>query len=204
MQIPPEITYRNLDKTEPLEALIQEKISKLEETCDHISSCRIAIEKIHDHPKSGSPYRVRLDLTVPPGHELAVDKNPNEGTQYVPLETVIRDAFEAARRQLSELVQRQRYEVKHHEQQEMVAIVSELFSQEDYGFIKTLDGREVYFNRNSVLQDDFDRLEVGTGVQFSLQENEKGSRASSLRIVNKPGAHIGQAEESIVEPPRGW
>lgn len=99
MQVPVEITYRDVPKTDAIESLVQEKINKLEKFCDHISRCRVAIEKAHDHPRSGSPYRVRLDITVPPNHELAAVRNSGEGNQYDKLETVIRDTFDAARRQ---------------------------------------------------------------------------------------------------------
>lgn len=107
MKIKPEITYRSVQKTEDLEALVQEKIAKLEKFCDYMNSCRVMIEKTHDHPKSGSPYRVRFDITLPPSHEIAVVESPDKGDQYIPLERVIRDAFEAARRQLVEQVERQ-------------------------------------------------------------------------------------------------
>ncbi|NEP16101.1 MAG: HPF/RaiA family ribosome-associated protein [Leptolyngbya sp. SIO4C1] len=214
MQIFPEVSYRDVEKTDALETLIQEKVSKLEQVCDHINSCRIAIEKVHDHPSSGSPYRVRLDITVPPGHELAVDKSPDSGVQYIPLEAVIRDAFDAARRQLSELNAKQHNEVKQHPQQAMMAIVTKLFPEENYGFLKTLDGQEVYFHRNSVTNADFERLEFGTGVHFMSVEGEKGLQASTVRVVNKPGAsaapdeqpdeQIEAAEEVSVSSPEGW
>jgi ribosome-associated translation inhibitor RaiA len=119
MKVPVEITYRDVEKTDYLDDLIHKKIAKLERYCNYMSSCRIVVEKIHDRPKSGSPYRVRLDITVPPGHELAASENPGEGIQYESLEAVIRDAFEAARRQLVELVQRQRDEVKTHASEDM-------------------------------------------------------------------------------------
>ena len=204
MQVPLEVSYRNVEKTDALEALVQEKVDKLEEVCDHISSCRIAIEKAHDHPSSGSPYRVRIDLTVPPRHELAVTKSPDEGTQYEPLEAVIRDAFEAARRQLAELNERQHQKVKSHPTQEMTGIVTKLSADEGYGFIKSLEGQEIYFNRNSVLSNDFDRLEIGTGVQFFAQEGDEGLRASTVGIVNKPGASASKVSEEEIEPPLGW
>lgn len=204
MQVPVDITYRDVPKTDAIETLIQDKVTKLEEVCDHIIGCHVAVEKPHKRPQSGSPYRVRIDLTVPPGHELAVTKNPGEGTQYAPLEAVIRDAFEAARRQLVELVERQSNAVKEHPQQEMAAIVTKLFSEEGYGFLRTLDGREIYFHRNSVLNDEFDRLELGTGVQFFLSSGEKGPQASTVKLVNKPGSRVGQSEETEVEPPLGW
>jgi cold shock CspA family protein/ribosome-associated translation inhibitor RaiA len=204
MQIPFDVTYRGVEKTDDLEALIQEKVDKLEEVCDHIMGCHIAVEKVHDRPSHGSPYRVRIDLTVPPGHELAVDKNPGEGNQYDPVDAVIREAFDAARKQLTKLNRKQQGEVKQHPEQQMAAIVTQLFPEEGYGFIKTLTGEEIYFHRNSVVLDDFDRLEIGTGVQFFLSEGNKGPQASTVKIVSKPGASIGTADETLVDSPLGW
>ncbi len=206
MQIPLDVTYRNVNKTDALETLIRDKVDKLEEVCDHIMSCHIAVEKVHENPSSGSPFRVRIDMTVPPGHELAVSKNPSEGVQHTPLETVVRDAFEAARRQLTELTQKQRREVKEHPAQDMGAIVTQLFREEGYGFLKSLEGEDVYFHRNSVLHDDFDRIEIGTGVRFFTEEGEKGPQATTVQIVNKPGSHIDKSApgEVEIEPPLGW
>ena len=108
MNVPAEITYRGVEKTDALDSDVNSKIAKLETFCDHISSCRVAIEKAHDHPSSGSTYRVRLDITVPPSHELVVDRSPNNGVQYEPLEAVIRHAFDVMQRQLKELNDRQK------------------------------------------------------------------------------------------------
>lgn len=204
MNIPLEVSYRGVEKTDALEALIQEKVSKLEEVCDHISRCQIAIEKAHTNPSSGSPYRVRIDLTVPPGHELAAVKNPDDGTQYIPLEAVIRDTFEAARRQLQELSARQRNEVKTHAQQSITAVVTQLFPEQDYGLIKSLDGQDIHFDRSSMLHDDFEWMEIGTGVQFFLVETEAGPRAVNVKIISKPGVRVGKAETTTIPAPRGW
>lgn len=204
MQVPPEVTYRNVDKTSALEDLIDERIAKLEEVCDHISSCRIAVEKIHTNPDHGSPFRVRLDLTVPPGHELAVSENPGQSTQYVPLEAVIRDAFDSARKQLIKLNDRQKNRTKTHPEQEMGAIVTQLFPEEGYGFLRDLDGQEIYFNRNSVLNNDFDRLTLGTGVHCFTRDGDDGPMASTVQIVSKPGARAEKSEGSPIDLPAGW
>lgn len=205
MQVPVEITYRDVPKTEAIDSLVHEKINKLEKFCDHISSCRVAIEKAHDRPRSGSPYRVRLDITVPPHHEIAAVRNPGEGNQYDKLDAVIRDTFDAARRQLVELVERQRDEVKVHPEQEMGAIVTKLFREQGYGFIKTIDtDREIYFHQNSVINNDFERIEVGTGVQFAETLGEMGPQATTVQIVNKPGSRASKSNQAEIEPPLGW
>ncbi|PSO78930.1 MAG: DNA-binding protein [Cyanobacteria bacterium QS_4_48_99] len=184
MKVPLEISYRDIEKTDAIDTLVREKAAKLEEFHGEINSCRVALEKEHGSPDSGSPYRVRIDLRVPPSHELAVTKNPEESTQYVELETVIREAFEAARKQLVKLNEQQQGEVKEHLQEEMAAVVSELFPEQGYGFLRSLQEEQIYFHRNSVLHNDFDRLEVGTGVQCLVEEGEQGSQASTVRIVS--------------------
>jgi cold shock CspA family protein len=103
------------------------------------------------------------------------------------LPAVVRDAFDAMEKQLRKLVEKQQGETKHHEQQEAVAIVEKLFPDENYGFLKTVEGRDVYFHRNAVLHNDFDRLTPGTGVNLMVEMGEKGLQATSVRIVDKPG-----------------
>lgn len=208
MKVPPEITYRGVEKTAALETLINEKIAKLERVCDHISSCHIAVEKSQDRPRGQSPYRVRLDITVPPSHELFAESSMSDRTQYAELDTIVRDAFDKAWRQLRDLSKQQqeydRGQVNDGSHQ-TTALVTKLFSEEGYGFLRTLDGQDVHFNSNSVLHNDFDRLEVGTGVRFEAVQDDQGLLyASTVQIVDKPGTSAGKAEETLIEPPMGW
>jgi cold shock CspA family protein/ribosome-associated translation inhibitor RaiA len=207
MKISPEITYRNLEKSTAIDNLVHEKIAKLEHICNYINSCHITLEKIHDRPRSGSPYRVRIDLTVPPGHELVAQRNPGESIQYEPLDAVIRQTFDAMRQQLTKLTQMQRASEqagRYEEAQNNIAFVTKLFRENGYGFLKTLDGREIYFHRNSVLHNEFDRLEIGTGVHFYQEEGEEGPQASTVKIVDKPGVRAGKSSATIIEPPLDW
>ncbi len=190
MIIPLEISFRGISKTDALEDLIRERARKLEKFCDYISSCRVAVESPHQHQRSGQPFRVRIDITVPPGHEVVVSKDSTKGNIHDELPAVLRDAFSTAGRQLKSIVERQRGETKSHPQQETGAFVSRIFPDDGYGFIKNLEGREIYFHRNSVLHDDFARLEVGTGVRFVEAPGEKGPQASTVQIVDKPGARL--------------
>jgi len=208
MQIPPEITYRNINKTNKIDSLVREKIAKLEQFCDYINSCRVVLEKTHENPSSGSPYKVSIDITIPHGRELAVSHNPDQGKQYPPLETVIRDAFEAARRQLVSITTEQKGERKIHPQQEISAIITKLFTDQDYGFIKAIDtGKEVYFHRNSVVNVDFDELSVGNGVRYQETEGEMGPQATSVMILDRQSSVSDTEVDSIpsaIEKPLDW
>jgi cold shock CspA family protein len=204
MRLPLEISFRNIRRTEAVEALIREKADDLKTMHESIMSCRVAVEAPQQHQRSGRAYRVRITLTVPPGHELVVSRDPSGGDLHEELTSVIRDGFEAARRQLQKLAEKQRGKVKTHPEQEVMGMVVRLFREKGYGFLKALDGREIYFHRNAVRHDDFDRLEVGTGVRFDEGLGEEGPQASTVQIVDKPGGHFSGADERMVEPPLGW
>jgi cold shock CspA family protein len=60
-----------------------------------------------------------------------------------------------------------------------------LVPDEDYGLIKASDGREIYFNRNSVIEMDFDDLKVGMNVHFNEEQGEQGIQASTVHVEGK-------------------
>ncbi len=59
------------------------------------------------------------------------------------------------------------------------------FRQDDYGFIDIGDGREIYFHRNNVADENFPRLEVGDEVRFVEVEGKKEPQASSVVPTGK-------------------
>lgn len=205
MKIPPEITYRHLDKTAAIDNLVREKIAKLEQFCDYINSCHVVVEKDKEHPSSGSPYRVSIDITIPHSREIAVVQSPDRGKQYPPLEAVIRDAFEAARRQLVSITTEQKGERKVHPEQETSAIVTKLFPEGGYGFIKTVDtGREIYFHQNSVV-DGFEQIQVGVGVRFTETTGEMGPQATTVKVLDKQSSQRNlENPPQATEAPLGW
>ena len=204
MEIPLQLTFRDIPapRQGELEERVRQRADKLERFCDHITSCRVAVERPNLHQESGNPFRVRIDLTVPPGHELVVRKEPGDNDLHSDLLTVVNGAFDAAERQLKELVERQRGDVKTHD--EPLGLVVRLFRDEDYGFLKTMDGRDVYFHRNSVLEGGFDRVDLGTQVRFEETMGEMGPQATTVQIVAKPGATVSKVKNREMSEPRGW
>ena len=76
-----------------------------------------------------------------------------------------------------------RGQVKHHTEASH-GRVKNLFAREDYGFIETADGRQIYFHRNADSDAAFDRLKVGSEVTFAEEEGVKGPQASTVRVVS--------------------
>jgi ribosomal subunit interface protein len=110
MQLPVEISYRGVEKSDQLDELIRNKAARLDRFCDHINRCDVVIEQPNHTQHSGNPFRVRIDVTVPPGHELVADERQSVHEMHEPLSRVINDAFKAMERQLKTLVEKQRHE----------------------------------------------------------------------------------------------
>lgn len=124
---------------------------------------------------------MRIDVRVPPGHELVAERDSTAGDREEPLQAVIRRTFQAMRHQLMELAEKQRGEVKEHPQQQVMAVVKEIFREEGYGFLQTVDGCDVYFHKNSVLHGDLERLKIGSGVRLEQEMGEKAPRQAVCR-----------------------
>lgn len=104
----------------------------------------------------------------------------------MPIQGVDRHCGSSAARQLEDYVRRQRGDVKSHARTPH-GKVSKLLPSEDYGFLTTPDGREIYFHRNSVLNEAFDKLEIGTEVSFAEEEGNRGPQASTVKLAGRHG-----------------
>ena len=186
MQLPVEISYRGVEKSDEIDDLIRTKAARLDRFCDHISRCDVAVEKPNQSLREGNPFRVRVIVTVPPGHELVNDEKQTEHEMHEPLTKIINDAFKTMERQLKDLVERQRHEVKTHV--EPHALITKLFA--DYGFITDGSGVDIYFHQNSLVHGDFADLKVGTEVRFDLSHGDMGPQASSVHIVSTGGPKL--------------
>lgn len=201
MQLPVQITWRNMDSSPAVEAKILEEAAKLEEFYSHIIGCRVMVEIPHQHQQRGHRFHVRIDLTVP-GTEIVVNHEPtlhgnlqrtaagaaskshDVDATHKDMYLVIRDAFKTARHQLQDYARKQKGEVKHHESLPQGRVVR-VFPEGGYGFIESLEGEEVYFHRNSVIDESFEQLGVGAQVRFVPEKGEKGLQASTVHLVGR-------------------
>lgn len=183
MQMPLQITYRNMDPSEALDSRIRKEAAKLEQFHEHIMSCRVVMEAPHRHHHKGNLYHIRIDLKTP-GHEMAVTREHHDQQAHEDAYVTISDAFDALQRQLKEFARRQRGNVKRHAPPSH-GQVSRLFPDEGYGIIETRDGREIYFHRNSVLGNGFDKLGIGGEVRFTEEAGDEGPQASTVTAIGK-------------------
>jgi len=172
-----------MESSDALQQDIENKVTKLERLAREMTSCHVVVEMPHKHKNQGRLFKVSIDITLP-GKEIVASASSDKNHAYENAYVVVRDAFNAAQKQLQQYISKRRGDVKNHELP-MHGKVVKLAADNDYGIIKTLDGREVYFHRNSVLGQPFDKLEVGADVHFNEEMGEEGPQASTVHVEGK-------------------
>jgi cold shock CspA family protein/ribosome-associated translation inhibitor RaiA len=176
MEIPLQITTRNIDLSDPTKDDLRRRAEKLDTFFDRIMRCKVTVEVPHRYKKQAMnavEYNIRIDMTVP-GREIAIKNKPDKD-----LDIAIREAFEAAQRKLEDYVRKLRGDIKHREGSPH-GVISSVFPDEGYGFLSTDDGREIYFHQNSVLENKFKNIKAGSLVRYKEEEGEKGPQASTV------------------------
>ncbi|HZJ96005.1 MAG TPA: HPF/RaiA family ribosome-associated protein [Thiopseudomonas sp.] len=183
MQIPLEVTFRNAERSEPIEEAIRDRVDKLNRYFEHIISCRVIVEVPNRTPQYDVlNHRVSVDISVP-GEELVVSREPNKNDNFNDIYVTIRDAFDAAEQQLRGYAGRIQETRVLPTDEKPTAVVEKMFMDKGYGFLLTTDGREIYFHENSVSPPGFDRLNIGDTVRFVESRGDEGPQASLVKSL---------------------
>jgi ribosomal subunit interface protein len=94
MQIPLQITLRNIARSAAVEASIRRRAAKLDRFHRRIVRCRVVVEIPSRHRQQGKEFVVRLDIKVP-GSEIVITHD-----HHVDLYAALHEAFHAAQRRL--------------------------------------------------------------------------------------------------------
>ena len=102
MPLPLQIVFHQLDPWPGAEALLRERVERLERFCPDLLSCRIVVEETQKHHQLGRPVAVRVEVRLP-GHDLSV--NRQHDTDF---KVAAREAFEAMARRVEDVTRRRR------------------------------------------------------------------------------------------------
>lgn len=100
MQVPLQITFRNLPHSDAIASRIEQQFDKLCRLCDRIINCQVVVEIPHQHLYRRNSYHIRINLNLP-GEKLVIDQDNSDrfnNNAYI----AIRDAFNAAQRKLKQ------------------------------------------------------------------------------------------------------
>jgi cold shock CspA family protein/ribosome-associated translation inhibitor RaiA len=186
MQTQPQIEFHNLDPTPQIKDAVDKHIAELEQRWGRVTACRVVVKGPGPRHRSGGLYDVHVHLALPDGREVNVERTAPADERRADLNFAVNDAFKRARRQLQDQVRRTQGQVKHHDGPP-IATVARLDPSGEFGFLETADGQEVYFHRNSVVDDGYARLRVGARVTFAEEMGDKGAQASTVKPLGKHG-----------------
>ena len=106
--------FQNVDRSPAVEEAIRERVAKLEQFADNITSCRVTVGAPHKHHQQGNLYTVQIDLHFP-GGEAVTNRAPSDNHAHEDVYVALRDAFKAAQRRLQDHQRIRRGDVKRHE-----------------------------------------------------------------------------------------
>jgi ribosome-associated translation inhibitor RaiA len=101
MQSNLQITFRGMAQSARIESRIRVLAARLERFEDRITSCHVIVDVPHRHHVRGRFYSVHLEITTPTG-PISVTRDPSTDQTHKDMNAVIRDAFDAATRQLDD------------------------------------------------------------------------------------------------------
>ncbi len=138
---------------------------------------RVAIEATTHHKEGG--YEVKIVASVP--NDTVVVSRKGELVRPLLIE-----AFDKLSLQLKEILRKKRKVEKNAEAAvdgDRVGIIHKVSPHESYGFITTIDQREIYFHENALKNGNIDDLMEGDSVLYGETIGDKGPQASWVRVA---------------------
>lgn len=184
MQTPVEIEFQEMAASPVVQELIADHVKKLEQRYGRITASRIVIKGPGNRHQTGGLYDINIRLALPEGREVNIGRTPKADERHSDLPFAVNDAFKRARRRLQDNARRMQGMTKSHEGRPVGTVVR-LDPAGEFGFLRSTDGGEVYFHRNSILDAEFSELAIGSRVVFAEEIGEKGPQATTVRLLGK-------------------
>jgi ribosome-associated translation inhibitor RaiA len=143
MQTPVDIAFRHCEPSEEIRSEIAAQVQRLEKFSPRITSCRVVVTGPQTGHRRGG-FEVELRIAMPDHNKVVVDKSHADAPEREHALVAIREAFDAAVRQIENVMREFRGQVKHHAEASH-GRVKNLLAREDYGFIETADGGKSIF-----------------------------------------------------------
>ncbi len=187
MERPLQIAFKNMASSEFIEALIRERVERLQRFHHNIIGARVVVEVPHRSPEGNkTPVGITVEVDVP-GHKPLVakgeqDRREMKGDQSA----IINRVFETIERQLEQTAAIKNREVKNHGSAGDTGVVVRIFPEQNYGLVEVKDSPDLYFSREVVASGAFDDIKVGTVVHITraATEGPMGPQASSVKLLN--------------------
>lgn len=185
MERPLQIAFKNVATSASLEALIRERVERLQRFHPHITGARVVVEIPHRSPEGAKPpLGIAVEVDVP-GRSPVIAKGEQERREAKgDNSAIVNRVFEAAERQLEQITAIRKGEVKQHGSAGDTGVVVRLFPEQNYGFIEVKDSPDLYFSRDVCGNGTFADIKVGSIVHVTraASEGPMGPQASSVKL----------------------
>lgn len=114
MTIPVKITFRHMETSAAVETRVHELAGHLGVFSDRILACKVVVDSPHRHHHQGKVFAVKVQLELP-GEDVVVDMERPQRDGHEDVYVVLRDAFDAAKRQLQQRMSTLRGDTKRRE-----------------------------------------------------------------------------------------
>ena len=190
MQIPVEISFRNIEASAAAENDIRGHVERLERVYGRMTTCRVRVDQRNQNQNGTIPPVVHIEISLPGHKDIVVAHEPEHlqrRFQAPDLRNAINEAFRIAERRLTKhkdkVTDHGTADLRHEAAREFRGQVAELTPGEDFGFLMNKEGGLLYFHRNSLLSGDFDRLHRGDEVSYVEEMGDNGPQASKVRVL---------------------
>ncbi|SNB64040.1 Ribosome-associated translation inhibitor RaiA [Arboricoccus pini] len=184
MDTPLQVAFKDMETSAFLEGHIRERVAKLERFHPRIVSCRVVVEVPRRAPGSGkNPLAITIEIEIPGKKLIAKAEDEMRESKGGDRTAVFNRAFDAMQRQLEDNAQQKGRQARAREATGETGVIARLFREQNYGFVEIVGEPQLYFSRAVVLDNFFDKLEVGAAVRVTRAavEGPMGPQASSIQ-----------------------
>jgi len=111
MTIPTEVTFRDIEPSDALRALVVERAQRLAHFAPDIIDCHVTIEHAGARHRQGNPFNIHARVSLP-GKHLDVRGHSKSKAHQEDAYALVGDTFDALRRRIEDYVRVRRGEVK--------------------------------------------------------------------------------------------
>ena len=102
-----QVVFHNIEQSDAIMEAVNKRIGKLERFCDQIITARVVLDSPHNNHHKGKVYSVGLEIHTSQ-KEIRVNQDQHDNHAHEDLYVAIRDAFNAAERQLKSVDKKHR------------------------------------------------------------------------------------------------
>lgn len=107
-----QIVFHNIEQSDSITEAVQKRVDKLRRYCSDIIGGRVVLDCPHNNHHKGKVYSVALELQTP-NKPVMVTQEQHDNHAHEDLYVAIRDAFNAAERQLKSVDKKHRKAAMH-------------------------------------------------------------------------------------------